>query len=404
MPFHPVNPRPPFPLVRESSPSRRETHGKRFAVSAENGKRTNTGLRRFEAPARVNIIGEHTDYNDGFVLPTNTALYTRVHARPRGDQRIRAAATRLGAEGEFDINEIRSGEPPGWLDYIKGVAGELAAVGVELAGADLSISGDIPIGAGLSSSASLELAVARAFLAIAGYDLDAESLARVCRQAEIRYAGVNCGIMDQYSVAAGRAGAAMLLDCRSLETAFVDIPDTLAFIVIDSNAKHRLPDSGYNDRADECRSAVSILGDRDIGSLRDARIEDIDNSCERLGDTLFRRCRHVITENQRTLDSFAALEAADGERLGELLSESHRSLRDDYEVSCDAIETLVQVVDDCDGIFRSTWSQFYREALPRYDHLLVWDVTPEGEAAIHPDYRLKFREGRLAIYARSDVP
>jgi len=317
---------------------------------ADRDLRADGALRQFEAPARVNIIGEHTDYNDGFVLPTNTALYTRVLARPRADRRVRVAASRLRAEGEFDIDAIQVTDAPAWLNYIKGVAAELTAIGIDLGGIDLSINGEIPLGAGLSSSASLELAVARAMLAISGYDLDIESLARVCRQAEIRFAGVNCGIMDQYSVAAGRNGAAMLLDCRTLDCDFASIPPDIAFIVVDSGVKHQLPDSGYNDRAQECRRAVSILGDRAIASLRDATIDRIEEGRNLLGDRLFRRCRHVITENQRTRDAFAALKAGDSNRLGELLDESHRSLRDDYEVSCDAIETLVGIVNECAGV------------------------------------------------------
>ncbi len=322
-------------------------------MSADNDNGDAAPFRQFEAPARVNIIGEHTDYNDGFVLPTNTALYTRVLARPRSDRRIRVAAMRIGAEAEFDIDNILAVDSPAWLNYIRGVAAELSAVGVELSGVDFAISGDIPLGAGLSSSASLELAVARALLALSGYDLDIDSLARLCRQAEIRYAGVNCGIMDQYSVAAGRAGTAMLLDCRTLDSDFTDLPGDCAFLVVDSGVKHQLPDSGYNDRADECRDVVSILGDRDVASLRDASIERIEAAKDRLGDILFRRARHVITENQRTLDAFAALQASDRSRLGELMSESHRSLRDDYEVSCDAIDALVGIVDACAGVYGS---------------------------------------------------
>ena len=322
-------------------------------MSADNDNGDAAPFRQFEAPARVNIIGEHTDYNDGFVLPTNTALYTRVLARPRSDRRIRVAATRIGAEGEFDIDDIQAVDSPAWLNYIKGVAAELSAVGAAIPGIDLAVSGDIPLGAGLSSSASLELAVARAMLALSGYDLDTDSLARLCRQAEIRFAGVNCGIMDQYSVAAGRAGEAMLLDCRTLCSDFTDIPGDIAFLIVDSGVKHQLPDSGYNDRADECRDVVSILGDRAVASLRDASIERIEDAKDRLGDILFRRARHVITENQRTLDAFAALKASNGSLLGELVSESHLSLRNDYEVSCDAIDTLVDIVDTCAGVYGS---------------------------------------------------
>ena len=311
--------------------------------------------RHFRAPGRINIIGEHTDYNDGFVLPVNTGLYTTVQATPRDDDLFTVNSRALGETGQFRIDHCGRDESPQWLRYIEGVAAELEQVGVRISGADLVIDSDIPIGGGLSSSAALELAVGKAISGLAGADLDVAAIARVCQRAEIRHAGVNCGIMDQYSVAGGKAGAAMLLDCRTLATEFVAIPENLALVVTDSGVKHALPDSDYNDRAEECAAAVRLLQETDstIDSLRDVSIEHLERETGRLGDVLHRRARHVISENARTLAAVTAIESGDVATLGELINASHSSLRDDYEVSCEGIETLINIVAGCDGVLGS---------------------------------------------------
>jgi len=311
--------------------------------------------RHFRAPGRINIIGEHTDYNDGFVLPTNTALYTTVSVVGRADDYISATSETLRDRGQFRLGDNKSSTMPQWLTYIAGVAAELEKAGVSLSGATLDIDSDLPIGGGLSSSASLELATARALMALAGADLDIDTLAKVCQRAETHHAGVYCGIMDQYSVAGGKPGAAMLLDCRSLETEFVALPDTLSMVVTDSGVKHQHPESGYNDRAAECMKAVSLLQQADSGvrALRDVATDQLDAEKSRLGNVLYRRARHVVSENKRTLAAYAALAEGDLITLGALVRASHDSLRDNYDVSCEGIETLIELTAGCDGVIGS---------------------------------------------------
>jgi galactokinase len=316
---------------------------------------TSAVTRHFRAPGRINIIGEHTDYNDGFVLPTNTALYTTVSAVERADYCISATSKTLRDRGKFRLSDNKVSAMPQWLTYIAGAAAELEKAGVSLTGAALEIDGDLPIGSGLSSSASLELAAARALMALAGVDLDIDTLAKVCQRAEIHHAGVNCGIMDQYSVAGGKPGAAMLLDCRSLETKFVALPDTLSMVVTNSGVKHQHPESGYNDRAAECMKAVSLLQQADSGvrALRDVNTDQLDAEKSRLGNVLYRRARHVVSENTRTLAAYAALAEGDLITLGALVRASHESLRDDYDVSCKGIEMLIELTAGCDGVIGS---------------------------------------------------
>lgn len=310
---------------------------------------------RFRAPARVNIIGEHTDYNDGLVLPTTTALFTSVTAAPRPDRIIRIDSRDMQNIQSFDLDDIEPANNPGWIDYAKGVAAELEAEGIRLQGADLEIESEIPLGGGLSSSASFELAVATALLRLADRSLPGPLLAEICRRAEMRFAGVNCGIMDQYTVACCKRGHSMLLDCRSLDVEQVAIPPSAGMLIIDSGVKHRLPDSGYNRRSDECAEAVKILSQDapKFAALRDLSMEMLETQKDRLGDLLYRRCRHVVSENQRVRDAYAALQSDDLVKLGKLISVSHASLRDDFEVSCDEVDQLVAIADECTGVLGS---------------------------------------------------
>ncbi len=309
-------------------------------------------VRRFRAPARVNIIGEHTDYNDGLVLPTTTALFTSVTAVPRPDRIIRIESREMRNIQSFDLDDIEPAKNPGWIDYAKGVAAELEAEGIRLQGADLKIESQIPLGGGLSSSASFELAVATALLRLADRSLPGPSLAAICQRAEIRYAGVNCGIMDQFTIACCKRGNAMLLDCRSLDVEQVAIPPSAGMLIIDSGVKHRLPESAYNKRSDECAEAVKILSQDapQVVALRDLKLEMLETQKDRLGDLLYRRCRHVVSENQRVRDAYAALRSGDLEKLGKLISDSHASLRDDFEVSCDEVDQLVEIADECTDV------------------------------------------------------
>ena len=309
----------------------------------------------YRAPGRVNIIGEHTDYNDGFVLPTNTALYTWLTARPRPDRTVQVRSLNFADSQSFCLDDIRRSDNPGWLDYLKGVAALLIDAGIPLRGADISIDGEVPIGKGLSSSASLELAAAVALLDIAAAELRRAQLARLCQQAEQRYIGVDCGIMDQYSVACCGSSEAMLLDCRSLQTTRVTLPAHFALLLVDSGVKHRHSDSGYNDRAEECRQAVALIGaaDADVNSLRDVSMTMLTKHEDRLGKRLHRRSRHVVSENGRVAEAVAAIKEGDMGRLGALINASHASLRDDFAVSCDEIETLIEITNACEGVVGS---------------------------------------------------
>jgi len=312
-------------------------------------------LRLFQAPARVNIIGEHTDYNGGLVLPTNTAIYTWLAIAGRDDHIIEVRSENLDKAGRFKLDHLEPAAEVDWLEYVKGVAAILEAEGIELRGANILIDSDIPIGAGLSSSASLELAVAAALLAIADQSLPARRAAELCQQAEHLYARVQCGLMDQYVIACAGKGKAILLDCESVEATQVDIPPEIGFVITDSGVRHRLPDDQYNDRRDECERARQLLTGRIPGlqSLRGLDLQTLEANSEVLDDALYRRCRHVITENERVRQAVAALEAGTPELLGKLIDASHASLRDDFEVSCAEIEALVRTANECNGVLGS---------------------------------------------------
>jgi len=308
-----------------------------------------------QAPARVNIIGEHTDHTGGFVLPTTTALYTRVVAVPRTDRVIEVRSAHFDETRSFTLDDVRPGDAVSWIEYVKGVAAELQATGVSLQGANIQVDSDIPVGGGLSSSASLELGIAQAFLNIAGASIDRPQLAQLCQRAEHNYAGVQCGIMDQYTIACAGKGNAILLDCRSLDVEQIPIPPEARFILTDSSVRHRLPDGYYNNRTDECAAAVRLLANIVPGltALRDLDAVTLDAHEKVLGDVLYRRCRHVVSENDRVHEAVTAMRNADLERLGALLNECHDSLRDDFEVSCDEIEALVELVNACPGVLGS---------------------------------------------------
>ncbi len=309
---------------------------------------------QYRAPGRVNIIGEHTDYNDGFVLPTTTSAYTLITADRREGREVHIASRNLNASQVFALDRTEISTSPDWYDYARGVAAEIEATGITLPGAEIVVDGAIPIGGGLSSSASFEVGIAVALLDLAGASLPVTEIARICQRAEIRYAGVNCGIMDQYAIAGCEKGRAMLIDCRSLDARHVEIPATARLLVVDSGVRHQLPDSGYNDRASECKSAVTILArSNEIRALRDADMAMLNASRDALGNLLYRRARHVVTENQRVLDAFGALAENDLSLLGSLIRDSHASQRDDFEITCSAVDRLVEIADECDGVMGS---------------------------------------------------
>ena len=307
------------------------------------------------AAARVNIIGEHTDYNGGYVLPTNTALFTRVTASPRDDRVLKVRSSTMDETQSFLLDELQPGESGSWIEYVKGVAAELQHAGVTLCGAELLIDSEIPLGAGLSSSASLELSVGKALLGVAGETIDAAALALLCQKAEHNYAGVQCGIMDQYSLACAQFGNALLLDCRSLQTRQVRLPSNIAFILTDSGVRHSLTDGEYNNRSAECATAVALLAASlpGVKSLRDVGAADLEQNRATLSDVLYRRCRHVVTEIQRVAETVTALEDKNLQKVGALLNACHASLRDDYAVSCGELDALVECANSSDLVLGS---------------------------------------------------
>ena len=309
--------------------------------------------RVFRAPGRVNLIGEHTDYNDGFVMPAAIDLATYVAVEARAEPMLVVDSENLGERREFPLADSAARARNDWSDYVRGVAVTLERSGFRLRGANLTIRGKVPIGSGLSSSAALEVAVGQALLAISGFSLSAPDLARLCQRAENEFVGVNCGIMDQFACCCAQAGHALLLDCRSLEFRMVPLPGDVRVMICDTRVRHRLNSGGYNQRRAECEEGVCLLKRRDsaIRSLRDATLENLEQAG--LPEVIFRRCRHVITENARVTRAAAALEAGDLGLFGRLMCDSHRSLRDDYGVSCEELDLMVRTAEAVPGVYGS---------------------------------------------------
>jgi galactokinase len=308
--------------------------------------------RLFRAPGRVNLIGEHTDYNEGFVLPMAIDRETVVAVAARDDRRVRAFSLNLNDAVEFDLDRPGAKQRGLWLDYLEGVAWALELGGVRLKGADLMISSDVPLGAGLSSSAALEISVGLALASVSGQKVDEVALAFAGQRAEHEYVGTQCGIMDQLVAALGQKGHALLIDCRSFFANPIPLDLTNEAVVIcDSGVKHELSSSEYNTRRAECELGVELLQEflPGIRALRDVSVADFKCYGERLPEPVRRRCRHVVTEIERTLDAAEALRGGHLEEMGRLMGQSHRSLRDDYEVSCAELDLLVEIAGNFEG-------------------------------------------------------
>ena len=290
------------------------------------------------APGRVNLIGEHTDYNDGFVFPMAIDRAAFIALRPRDDKRVFAISLDMDDRRQFALDDLRRPTDVAWIDYLIGVAWSLSDRGYALRGWEGVISGDVPIGSGLSSSAALELATARAFYCVSDFDWDAASIALACQRAENNWLGVNCGIMDQLISAAGIEDRALLIDCRSLETVSAPLPAGTAVVILDTNTRRGLVDSHYNQRREQCESAARHFG---FAALRDIDVDAFERRAGELDPLTRKRARHVITENQRALLARDAMIAGDAVALGQLMIESHISLRDDFEVSSPALDAIV---------------------------------------------------------------
>ena len=306
------------------------------------------------APGRVNLIGEHTDYNDGFVMPAALEFRTLAAAAPRHDRTIVARLASGGETHQFDL-DAPSAPVHTWTDYVFGVALALERGGAKLRGIDLMIDGDVPLGSGLSSSAALEVSAGHAMLQAAGLPLDRVALAKACQRAENEFVGMRCGIMDQYISCCGVAGHALLIDCRSLEARPVAVPRGAKIIVANSMVKHQHAGGEYNSRRDACEEGVATLKARlgPIKALRDVTMADLEGARGALSDLVYRRCKHVIAENARVLAAEAALSRGDLPAAGRLMNESHVSMRDEYEISCPEIDKLVAVAQSVSGVYGS---------------------------------------------------
>ena len=306
------------------------------------------------APGRVNLIGEHTDYNDGFVMPAALEFRALAAAAPRHDRKIVARLASGGEAHHFDL-DAPSGPSHTWADYVFGVALALEQGGAKLRGIDLMIDGDVPLGSGLSSSAALEVSAGHAMLQAAGLPLDRVALAKTCQRAENEFVGMRCGIMDQYISCCGVAGHALLIDCRSLEARTVAVPRGAKIVVANSMVKHQHAGGEYNSRRDACEEGVAALKATlgPIKALRDVTMADLDRARGALSDLVYRRCKHVIAENARVLAAEAALSKGDLPAAGRLMNESHVSMRDDYEISCKEIDQLVALAQKIPGIYGS---------------------------------------------------
>ncbi len=309
--------------------------------------------RLFRAPGRVNLIGEHTDYNDGFVLPMPLDRETVVAASARDDRNVRVRSLNRGEAFSFNLDSPGERRRGSWLNYVEGVAWALERRGYRLRGINATIQSDIPEGAGLSSSAALEISFGLALLSIADRRFDPTDLARAGQTAEHEFVGTKCGIMDQFVAVYGRRGNALFLDCRDLTFEHVPIDDPdVKIVVCHSGVKHELAGTAYNQRRDECRRGVELLRAflPGISSLRDVGADEFAAVEHALPDPVRRRCRHVVTENERVVRSVAALHAGDFQTFGTLMTQSHASLRDDFEVSCKELDALTETALGIDGV------------------------------------------------------
>ncbi len=306
----------------------------------------------YKAPGRVNLIGEHTDYNDGYVLPTPIDRHVYVAAKPRSDDRLRVYAADFRQGKEFTVDGTKLDLDRPWSNYVQGVVETLRTEGHGLKGADMVVAGDVPLGAGLSSSAALLMATLRALQDMNGLELDPVEAAYLGRRAENEFVGVQCGVMDHFVACLGVHGRALFIDCRTNEHRLVDMQPTHRVVVVNTMVQRELAGSAYNERRAQCVEAVRIISrsDPEVKALRDVSHETLVEHWDELPAVIQRRARHVVNENQRVLDAVGLLETGDAEGFGNLMYESHESLRHDYEVSCMELDALVDATIDMDEV------------------------------------------------------
>ncbi len=311
--------------------------------------------RIYRAPGRVNLIGEHTDYNQGFVMPAAINFDCWVGASPRIDGQLAIHSENFKEDVKVGLGDISAWPRKGWASYPLGVSWALLQAGYSLEGCNLYIAGDVPLGSGLSSSAAIEVASALALLENSSAMMEKKEMARLCQKAENEFVGARCGIMDQYIACHGRANQAVLLDCRSLQGRVIPIPGDVALVVCNTMVKHELAANEYNKRRAECEEGVKRLKAvlPSIETLRDVSSVELESHRKLLPIIIYKRCRHVVTENERAMRTAKGLESGDLSELGRWMAESHESLREDYEVSCEELDILVEIAGRQKGVLGS---------------------------------------------------
>ena len=307
----------------------------------------------FRAPGRVNLIGEHTDYNDGFVMPSAIDMYTWVALSQRQDRRLVMASENFSEELQFNLDDPNPLPQKHWSDYPLGVAVILEKTGYRLKGACLLICGEVPLGSGLSSSAAIEVATALALLSNSGIEIDRVALAKICQRAENEFVGMRCGIMDQFISLYGHAGQALMLDCRSLDYRLLPLPEEVRLVICNTMVKHELASGEYNKRRADCEAAVRHLSRSlpSVKALRDVTSQELDQYGKGLDGSVLRRARHVVSEDERVQRAAGALASGDLGLFGQLMEQSHRSLRSDFEVSCAELDTMVELARKIEGVY-----------------------------------------------------
>jgi galactokinase len=305
----------------------------------------------FRAPGRVNLIGEHTDYNDGFVLPSAIGFYAHVAISPRSDGKLVLRSADFPDRFEFDSANLPQRKLGAWCDYVLGVASELARLGVAPQAGNVMVHGEVPVGAGLSSSAALEVASALAFLSLSENEVPLKTVARLCQRAENEFVGARVGIMDQFVSCMGREGNAVLLDCRSLDFELVPIPESVRLVICNTMVKHELSGGEYNERRAQCEEGVQRLSNvySEIEALRDVSIDQLEAQKKSIPAMVYKRCLHVVRENDRVLEAVRSLRSGDLGTVGKLMCDSHASLRDLYEVSCAELDAMVHAAEGLPG-------------------------------------------------------
>jgi galactokinase len=343
--------------------------------------------RLFRAPGRINLIGEHTDYNDGFVMPAAVDLDCWVAVAPATNRAVEIYSSNFKDSRTFHLDQPKALRD--WSDYVQGVALMLEQSGYRLHGAKMIISSDVPMGSGLSSSAAVEVAAALALLDLQRQSCPPMQLARLCRRAENEFVGARCGIMDQFICCHGKSGHLALLDCRSLQHVFLPVPEDARLVICNTMVKHAIASGEYNVRRSQCEAGVQLLSGSlaGVSALRDVSLEDLQRLRALLPPMVYKRCLHVVSENRRVQSAATALKERNLQRLGLLMAESHRSLRDDYEVSSPELDLMVDLANRVEGVYgaRMTGGGFGGCTV----NLVAAEAAPEFTAKVAAAYQAR---------------